>query len=55
MGGSVIGDTMGFIASLGTGCTHEFFYDDVEIRTCPPKYNVYRGGKLVNSRDDITA
>ena len=49
LGESLVGDATTFIPSPGTGFSPLLFDGPVDVRFDLPKYNVYRGGKLIAS------
>lgn len=53
IGETPVGDPTRVLSSPGAGLTLPLFHDTVDIRTDFPKYNVYRGGKLIATHDDI--
>lgn len=53
IGETLVGDPNTVVPLREMGFKHEIFHDSVDVRTDLPKYNVYRRGKFVGSRDDI--
>ena len=53
IGESLVGNATRIIPSPGTGFAHSLFNNPVDIRTDLPKYNIYRGGQLLGSADQI--
>src|SRR5271170_5043325 len=53
MGESLVGDPTIFTPSPGTGFSEALFEGIIDLRFDLPKYNIYRGGNLIASKDAI--